>query len=159
MFKKTTPDGPETGDAIPPLGQNMHVRTRSVSVIGPTLIFKGELSANEYLVIEGHIEGTVAHQGKNLTVGKEGRVHANIRAEVVEIQGEVTGDIRGDQIVKLTKTAVVNGNIQSRRLIMEDGAFFSGSIAMDQQQEKKEQPPVVVAEKPAKVSSVGSGSA
>ena len=131
------------------------VRTRSVSVIGPTLIFKGELSANEDLIIEGQIEGKIAHQDKNLTVGKSGRVTANIHAKQIEILGTVDGDIRGDDIVKLAKTAVVNGNIQCGRIVMEDGAHFSGSIAMaPQKTERKAEKPKVETGESAKISSV-----
>jgi len=110
---------------------NFEVRTRTASVIGPTLKIKGELSANEDLIIEGEIEGRIAHQDKNLTVGKNGRVKADIHAQQVEILGRVDGDIRGDDVVKLAKTAVVNGNIQCARIAMEEGAYFSGSITME----------------------------
>ena len=155
MFGKNSNDErPEAEPSLPPLGQNLEVRTRRASVIGPTLKFNGELSANEDLIIEGEIEGIIAHKGKNLTVGKQGRVYANIRAEVVEIQGEVNGDIRGDDVVKLTKTAVVTGNIQTKRLVMEDGAFFSGSISMQKVEEKKE---ATVSEIPPIVKKNGNG--
>jgi cytoskeletal protein CcmA (bactofilin family) len=109
---------------------SLDVRKRKTSVIGPTLKFKGELSANEDLIIEGEIEGTIAHQDKNLTVGREGRVKANIDAKTVEIYGQVQGDIRGEDSVKLAKSAEVKGNIQCARIIMEDGAHFTGNIEM-----------------------------
>jgi cytoskeletal protein CcmA (bactofilin family) len=108
------------------------VRTRKTSVIGPTLKFKGELSANEDLIIEGEIEGTIAHHDKNLTVGTEGRVKADIAAKTVEIFGKVEGDIRGEDVVKLAKSSEVSGNIQCGRIVMEDGAYFCGSIEMIQ---------------------------
>ena len=127
------------------------VRTRSVSVIGPTLKFKGELSANEDLIIEGEIEGTIAHQDKNLTVGKSGRVRANIHASQIEILGRVDGDIRGDDIVKLAKSAIVNGNIQCARIAMEDGAHFSGSITMDRKAPKQSATEIAKADKPKPV--------
>ena len=110
---------------------NFEVRTRNVSVIGPTLRIKGELSANEDLIIEGEIEGIIAHQDKNLTVGKSGTVRADIHAKQVEILGRVDGDIRGDDLVKLAKTADVQGNIQCARISMEDGALFTGTITME----------------------------
>ncbi len=113
------------------------VRRRKTSVIGSTLRFKGELSANEDLIIEGEIEGTIAHQEKNLTVGKEGRIKADIDARTVEIYGRVEGDIRSEDIVKLAKSADVRGNIRCARIIMEDGAKFSGGIEMSQ---KKKDP-------------------
>jgi cytoskeletal protein CcmA (bactofilin family) len=109
---------------------NFEVRTRSASVIGPTLKIKGELSANEDLIIEGEIEGVIAHQDKNLTVGKSGIVKADIHAQIVEILGRVEGDIRGDHIVKLAKSAQVSGNISCGRMSMEDGAQFNGKITM-----------------------------
>jgi len=106
------------------------VRKRDVSVIGPTVRFKGELSANEDLLIEGHIEGHIAHQNKNLTVGRDGKVKADIQANAVEVFGEVDGNIHGDEIVRLAKRARVVGNINCARVVIEDGAVFSGSIDM-----------------------------
>jgi cytoskeletal protein CcmA (bactofilin family) len=141
MFKKKSDERTEPtgfGELAEPTApkpatksQDPDVRKRNVSVIGPTLKFKGELSANEDLVIEGQIEGTIAHQEKNLTIGRQGRVNADIHASVVDILGEVEGDVRGDELVKLHKTAVVRGNLYAPRLVMEDGANFSGSIHMD----------------------------
>ena len=137
MFKKKGDDGLIPVEPIEPVIQkpavkaaDPDVRKRNVSVIGPTLKFRGELSANEDLVIEGQIEGSIAHQDKNLTIGRQGRVHADIHASMVEILGEVEGDVRGDELVKLHKTAVVRGNIYAPRLVMEDGANFTGTIDM-----------------------------
>ncbi|HNP34787.1 MAG TPA: polymer-forming cytoskeletal protein [Woeseiaceae bacterium] len=131
MFrKKSEEQEAEVVTAKPPKMPDPDVRKRNVSVIGPTLRFKGELSANEDLVIEGQIEGTIAHQDKNLTIGKEGRVRADIHAKIVEILGQVEGDVRGDEIVRLHKTAAVIGNIYSPRIVMEDGANFSGMVDM-----------------------------
>ncbi len=134
MFKKKGEEHAQPAELIAPKpavkAPDPDVRKRNVSVIGPTLKFRGELSANEDLVIEGEIEGTIAHQDKNLTIGRQGRVHADIHASVVEILGEVEGDVRGDDLVKLQKSAVVRGNIYAPRVVMEDGANFTGSIDM-----------------------------
>ena len=131
MFNKKKEDEEMPAAKIePPAPTASDVRKRKVSVIGPTLKFKGELSANEDLIIEGEIEGTIAHQDKNLTVGREGQVKADINAHTVEIFGSVEGDIRGDDVVKLAKTADVKGNIFCSRIVMEDGAKFSGNIDM-----------------------------
>ena len=132
MFSKKKDDYPEYEKSEPAVSTSPDVRRRKTSVIGPTLKFKGELSANEDLIIEGEIEGTIAHQDKNLTVGKEGRVKANIDARTVEIYGRVEGDIHGQDIVKLAKSADVKGNIRCARIVMEDGAHFSGRIEMSQ---------------------------
>ena len=132
MFNKKREEESAYPRTEPDVKASPDVRRRKTSVIGPTLKFKGELSANEDLIIEGEIEGTIAHQEKNLTVGKEGRVKANIDARTVEIYGRVEGDISSDDIVKLAKSANVRGNIRCARIIMEDGASFSGGIEMNQ---------------------------
>lgn len=136
MFKKndrnevTIPNDPYQSQAQPAPAPSIDVPAREVSVIGPTLVFKGELSANEDLVIEGRIEGKISHQEKNLTVGKQGRVAADIQAQNVEIQGEVIGDVVCDQLVKLSRSAVVSGNIECARIVMDDGAQFDGQVKM-----------------------------
>jgi cytoskeletal protein CcmA (bactofilin family) len=130
MFKKG--DEAVRGDlASPPrIGQARPIRSKNVSVIGPTLVFKGELSADEDLVIEGHIEGTIAHHKKHLTIGKQGRVRADIHASSVIVEGQLVGDIHSEGIVSLANGADVKGNINCSRIVMEDGARFKGKIDM-----------------------------
>ena len=112
------------------LGQQSPVRSRNVSVIGPTLVFKGELSADEDLVIEGTIEGTIAHHEKNLTIGKQGKVTADIHASSVLVEGTLNGNIHSDGLVSLARTSVVEGDIYCARLVFEDGARFNGRVDM-----------------------------
>jgi cytoskeletal protein CcmA (bactofilin family) len=129
MFKKSNDDGLDVSSP-PRIGQSRPVRSKNVSVIGPTLVIKGELSADEDLVIEGQIEGTIAHHKKNLTIGKEGRVKADIHASSVLVEGHLVGDIHSEGVVSLAKSASVKGNIHCGRIVMQDGARFSGRIEM-----------------------------
>ncbi len=131
MFRRGQDDDNLVATSTLRIGEQQPVRSRNVSVIGPTLVFKGELSADEDLVIEGTIEGTIAHHKKNLTIGKQGRVTADIHATSVIIEGELNGDIHSDGLVSLAKGAAVDGNIYCTRLVMEDGARFNGKIEMD----------------------------
>jgi len=156
MFGKNNEPEEEVREA-PGYTSSIEVRKRSVSVIGPTLIFKGELTANEDLVIEGTIEGSIAHQDKNLTVGKKGRVTADIHAQHVEVLGEVNGDILADKLVTLKSTAVVTGNIVCARIVMEDGACFSGNVEMKRVTKPKAK--LKVAENNDAVPNVGQGAA
>lgn len=125
-------DGIERPDAVsaPSIGEARPVQSRNVSVIGPTLVFKGELSADEDLIIEGQIEGTIAHHKKHLTVGKQGRVKADIHASSVIVLGQLVGDIHSEGIVSIAKGADVTGNVYCGRIVMEDGARFKGKIDM-----------------------------
>jgi len=130
MFKKSHDDYDSAGVSPPRIGEQQPIRSKNVSVIGPTLVFKGELSADEDLVIEGTIEGTIAHHKKNLTIGRQGRVTADIHASSVIVEGELNGDIHSDGLVSLAKSGKVRGNIYCARLVMEEGTQYSGTIDM-----------------------------
>ena len=130
MFSKKSQDD-NWGIASPPrIGEQAPVLSKNVSVIGPTLVFKGELSADEDLVIQGTIEGTIAHHQKNLTIGKQGRVTADIHASSVIVEGELKGDIHGGGLVSIAKGATVTGNVYCDRLVLQDGACFNGRVEM-----------------------------
>ena len=142
LFKKLDDnDRPDIASA-PRIGQTGPVQFKNVSVIGPTLVFKGELSADEDLIIEGHIEGTIAHHKKHLTVGKQGRVKADIHASSVIVLGQLIGDIHSEGMVSLAKGADVKGDIFCGRIVMEDGARFKGKIDMGEQPKVAEVPKV-----------------
>ena len=99
--------------------------------IGPTISIKGDVSGDEDLLIEGTVEGTINLCSKDLTIGQTGCVYANIRAKEIKIEGEVQGDISGNEKVIISKTGKVQGNIIAPRVTLEDGANFKGSIDMD----------------------------
>ncbi len=128
MFKKHQDD--QSLASPPRLGDVQPIRSRNVSVIGPTLTFRGELTADEDLVIEGMIEGTIAHHDKNITIGKHGRVIADIHANSVIVEGELRGDIHSDGLVSLADGASVTGNIYCARVVMQEGAWFCGKLDM-----------------------------
>lgn len=131
MFSKKDQEGDDSKSSSPlRIGEQQPVRSKNVSVIGPTLVFKGELSADEDLIIEGTIEGTIAHHKKNLTIGAKGRVSANIHASSVLVEGLLDGDIHSDGMVSLAKGATVNGDIYCMRLVLQDGARFNGKVEM-----------------------------
>ena len=128
IFQKSDEDESIDQPSPPRITEALPLRSSKVSVIGPTLVFKGELEADEDLVIEGQVEGTIAHHEKRLTVGKLGRVKADIDASSVIVEGQLVGDIRGEEVVTLANGSDVTGNIFCRRIVIEDGAKFNGKI-------------------------------
>ena len=102
---------------------------RKVAVLGPTLRFKGELSAEEDFVLQGTLEGSIANP-QNVTVGTEGSVVGNIKARIITIDGKIEGDLHGIESVVVHATGRVIGNIYAPRVGIVEGAFFSGRIEM-----------------------------
>ena len=122
------------------------------SVLGPTLKFKGTLTANEDLLIQGQIEGTINHSS-SLTVGQDGKLKANVKAEYISVEGKVDGDLSGSKAVVVKDGADVKGNIFSPTVTLREGATFNGSIDMT----GKEQPVAKAPEKKASASEEPSG--
>lgn len=100
-----------------------------VSVLGPTLKFRGELSAQEDLIVQGSVDGSITHT-QSLTIGTDGTMRGDIRARVIVIDGKVDGDLYATESVNIRATAKVKGNVFAPRVGISDGAFFQGQIDM-----------------------------
>jgi cytoskeletal protein CcmA (bactofilin family) len=101
------------------------------ATIGASIFIKGDLSGEEDLVIEGRVEGKVDLKQNNVTVGKSGKVKADVFGKVVIIEGEVTGNVFAREQAILRQSGGIQGNIQAPRVILEDGSRFKGSIDME----------------------------
>jgi len=113
---------------------------KKASILGPTLKFKGELTANEDLVIQGQVEGSIKHTS-NLTVGEEGKLKANVEADHIAIEGSVRGDVQGKTSVVVKESADVDGNIYAPTVTLREGATFNGRIDMSGKTMAKEDRP------------------
>ena len=117
--------------SAPPTPVSRPAAAGAAATIGRTIFIKGELSGDEDVVIAGQFEGAIDLSNQSLTVVEGGQVRADVKAHVVVIQGEVTGDVEGVEKVVIVRTGRMQGNIKSPRVILEDGAQFKGSIDMD----------------------------
>ena len=110
-----------------------------MSVLGPTLVFKGELSADEDLMLKGRVEGSIRHTA-SLRIGKEGSVKGDIKAKYITVEGQVEGDLHASSSVNVKASAHVKGNIYSPTVGLIEGAHFRGSIDMDQVEQSASAP-------------------
>jgi cytoskeletal protein CcmA (bactofilin family) len=106
-------------------------RSGERATIGPSIFIKGDLAGEEDLVIEGRVEGKVDLKQHNVTIGKNGRVKADVFGRVVTVEGEVDGNVFAAEQAVLRQSGAVRGNITSPRVTLEDGSRFKGSIDMD----------------------------
>jgi cytoskeletal protein CcmA (bactofilin family) len=113
-------------------------RAADVAHIGKSVIIKGELSGCEDLYLDGEVEGNIDLRNQNLVIGPNGRVRANVHAKDVVVHGKVDGNVFGTDKVELKKSAVLNGDISTLRIVIEDGAFFKGAIDIRKPEGKAE---------------------
>lgn len=134
---------------------------RSTAHIGKSLHLKGEITGSEDLLIDGEVEGTIVLEENNLTIGPNGNVHANVKAKSITVLGRITGNVRCSERVEIRKTGLLEGDLSTARIVIEDGAVFRGSIDIVKPVEPERAAPIakkVVAAAPLSTPSAASPS-
>lgn len=106
------------------------------AVLGPSITIQGTLAGDEDLLIEGRVDGEIAFKNHTVTVGKSGRIKADLHCKNIYVEGQVHGNLYGDDVVVVKTSAKVNGNAVAPRVSLEDGCHFHGSIDMQPKSQK-----------------------
>jgi cytoskeletal protein CcmA (bactofilin family) len=99
--------------------------------LGPSLRVKGGISGSEDLLIEGSVEGLVELEGRKLTIGTRAKVTGDIIAGEVVVNGNVKGNVRAKNRIEIKKDGSVIGDLITAQIMIEDGAYFKGSIEIE----------------------------
>jgi cytoskeletal protein CcmA (bactofilin family) len=99
-----------------------------VGHIGKSVIIRGELTGNEDLYLDGEIEGTIDLRDHKLVIGPNGKIKATITARDIVLHGRVEGNVSATERVELKKACTLIGDVSTQRIVIEDGAYFKGSI-------------------------------
>jgi cytoskeletal protein CcmA (bactofilin family) len=105
--------------------------------LGPSLHVKGEISGNEDLYIDGTVEGLVQLDERKVTIGPTAKLTADVIAGEVIVYGSVKGNVHGKAKIEIKKDGSVNGDLMTAQIIIEDGAYFKGSIEIEKSAEKE----------------------
>jgi cytoskeletal protein CcmA (bactofilin family) len=108
-------------------------KTGDFAHIGKSVVIKGELTGSEDMYVDGNVDGSIELRNNSLTVGPNAKIKANVIAKVVVIQGRVEGSITTSDRVELKKSAVVNGDITTQRIAIEEGAAFQGKVEIQRE--------------------------
>src|SRR5215472_5502157 len=98
------------------------------ATIGKAVKIVGQIYSKEDLFVDGDLEGTVEALEHKLTIGPNGTVHASVRAREVVALGTIQGNVEATDKIEIRKDAKLVGDIRTARIIIEDGAYFKGSI-------------------------------
>ncbi len=101
------------------------------AVIGAGVTIEGQMVSQEDMLIAGEVHGAVIAKNHHIHVAKSGVVKADITANIISVEGTVTGNLYGLERVMISSTSHVQGNIECPRVALEDGAKFKGSIEMN----------------------------
>jgi cytoskeletal protein CcmA (bactofilin family) len=120
--------GASLGGAPRDAGGALPASPRAAACISQGIRIKGEINGSEDLFVDGPIEGKLSLSNGSLTVGPNGSVKADVSACEVIVRGRVEGKIAGRERVQLWSTGQVNGDVQTQRLAIEDGAILRGRV-------------------------------
>src|SRR5271165_2779180 len=120
--------------------------SRGPAVIGKSVMIKGQIFSREDLTIDGEIDGSVELHEHRLTVGSNGKLQAGVKAREVVVLGTIHGNVEASDKIDIRKDAKLVGDIKTTRIVIEDGAYFKGSIDIVRPEAKSAPPP---APKPA----------
>lgn len=126
------------------------------SRLGATLFVKGEIWGNEDLLIDGSVEGVVQLNEQKLVIGPTAKVQADIIAGEVTVRGNLKGTIRAKGRIEIRSDGSVTGDLTTPQVFVEDGAWFKGSIEIDNCAENKTNKNVLseIESKSAKVTTI-----
>jgi cytoskeletal protein CcmA (bactofilin family) len=111
------------------------------AALGKNVTIKGQIFAREDLTIDGEVEGTVECQEHRLTIGPNARVQAGLKAREIIIHGSIQGNVDATDKIDIKKEAKLVGDIKTSRIVIEDGAYFKGSIDISKAVVNKPAPP------------------
>jgi cytoskeletal protein CcmA (bactofilin family) len=107
------------------------------TVIGKSVVIRGDLSGNEDLYMDGDIEGTITLTQSRLTIGPNAHVRADITVRDVIVFGQLTGNVQATGRVDLRQSASVSGDILAGRLSIEESAILKGRVELKASAEAK----------------------
>jgi len=119
---------PMAHNVAPPVTATLPEAPRNVAVIGPGMTIKGEVHSLEDLYVDGEVDGALELKEHCLTVGPNGRTHSSIRAREVVVLGSVQGNVEARDKIAIRKNGKLVGDIKTAGIIIDDGAYFKGSI-------------------------------
>jgi cytoskeletal protein CcmA (bactofilin family) len=100
------------------------------TVIGKSVVIRGEISGNEDLYLDGDIEGTITLTESRLTIGPNARVRADVTVRDIVVFGMLTGNVQATGRVDVRQSATVNGDILAGRLSIEESAILKGRVEL-----------------------------
>ncbi len=107
------------------------------TLIGPSISIKGEITGEDDLTVQGQVEGTIDLKKNHVTIGRTGRIKAAVYGRSITIEGEVQGNLFGEERIVLRQSGRVRGDMKAPAINLEEGAKFKGNIAMEAWDEKQ----------------------
>jgi cytoskeletal protein CcmA (bactofilin family) len=140
IFRRDSPSNPPEQPApqrsqAPAAHRTSAPRQEPATLIAAGTRVRGELSGRADITIEGQFEGKIVLDS-DVTVRAGGQVQGTIEARSVRIGGKMVGDVQGVELVEITSSGTLEGNVSASRVVIAEGAFFKGEVEMTGERSK-----------------------
>ena len=102
------------------------------NLLGNGTTIKGDIESNGDIRIDGHLLGSLKSNGK-VVLGQTGVMEGDLNCKQAEIAGVVKGNINTEELTALKSTSKVEVDLNTKQLLIEVGAQFTGKCVMGQQ--------------------------
>jgi cytoskeletal protein CcmA (bactofilin family) len=109
--------------------EGQEIDTRQTSILAQGCRFEGKADVKGTFRVEGEFKGTI-ETPENLIIGKTGVVHANVKVKNAIIGGQLFGNIAAEAKIELQSGSHIEGDIRTKRLVVDEGVFFEGNCSM-----------------------------
>ena len=109
--------------------ENQAVAGGQTSIIAQGCKFDGKVEVRGTLRVEGEFKGSIGTP-ESLVIGKTGVVHADVKVKNAIIGGQLYGNIIAENKIELQSGSHVEGDIKTKRLVIDEGVFFEGNCSM-----------------------------
>jgi cytoskeletal protein CcmA (bactofilin family) len=124
---QTSPEVSQSG-VRPGTSSTLPVSGNAAACISQGIKIKGEVAGTEDLFIDGVVDGKITLANSSLTVGPNGTVKAEITAREIVLRGVAEGKFTAAERIQIWHTARVQGDLNSERIAIEDGAELRGKV-------------------------------
>jgi cytoskeletal protein CcmA (bactofilin family) len=109
------------------------------TILGPDANFKGELTFDKGMRLMGRFEGKMNTPGR-VHIAKEAKMQADVDAGAIIVEGDVQGNLAASDRIELKQTARYEGDLRASKLVVDEGAIFSGHVSVGPENGKGRQP-------------------
>tara|TARA_B100001769_G_scaffold52591_1_gene37978 strand:- start:190 stop:594 length:405 start_codon:yes stop_codon:yes gene_type:complete len=111
------------------MAENKFFSSPSVDIIESSTKIVGDIYSKADFRIDGIVEGNITTTGK-VVIGKSGKINGKINSSNADISGSVSGKIEVAETLSLMSESLIQGDIVTGKLSVEEGAQVDASISM-----------------------------
>lgn len=97
----------------------------ATNVLASGIEITGTIKFSNDMIIDGNVNGEINSEKGQVTIAENARITGDIKAGEVKLYGKVKGTITADRC-ELKANSVLDGDIQTNKFMVEEGASLSG---------------------------------